>query len=332
MEGDAIAAALDIAGVDLGGRHVQPGVPLDPALPAVEGYRLVLANLAEAIAVNLPGTIDDIDPEFLHDLRVAVRRSRSVLRHGRKVLPPDLLAWAEPALRSLGTLTGPLRDLDVQVIEWDDMASMLGAEQADALAPVRAQLDVDRHAAHEQLAADLRSADVRALLERWTATVVAPFAGDGPRGSDPIVDVVSWRIKKAHRRMVRHGRAITPDTPGEQVHQVRKDAKQLRYLLECFAGLLPDAGRKAFVKRLKKLQDVLGAHQDAEVHGPNLRLLAERLPSTTGAATYLAVGQLVEHTERRRRSARNAFAERFAEFDSRPTREALDEMLDGAGS
>ena len=146
------------------------------------------------------------------------------------------------------------------------------------------------------------------------------------------MDVVRWRIEKADRRMLRHGRMITPDTPGEQVHKVRKDAKQLRYLLECFAGVLPEDGRKAFVKRLKKLQDVLGAHQDAEVHAANLRLLAEQLPLTTAAATYIAVGQLIEQLERRRRSARNAFAERFAEFDSGPTREALDEMLDGAGS
>ena len=194
LEGDAIAAVLDIAGIDLGGHHVQPGVPLDRVLTAVEGYRLVLANLAEAIAVNLPGTIDDIDPEFLHDLRVAVRRSRSVLRHGRKVLPADLLAWAQPALRSLGTLTGRPRDLDVQVIEWDDTAAMLGAEQADALAPVRAVLVAERHAAHEQLAVDLRSAEVRTLTramddDRRRALLRSRASGLGfDRGRRPLAD------------------------------------------------------------------------------------------------------------------------------------------------
>ena len=83
MDGDAVDAILAAAGVDRAGRHIEPGIELDPQAPAIEGYRLVLANLDEAIEANRQGTIDDIDPEFLHDLRVAVRRSRSILRHGR---------------------------------------------------------------------------------------------------------------------------------------------------------------------------------------------------------------------------------------------------------
>ena len=137
------------------------------------------------------------------------------------------------------------------------------------------------------------------------------------------------RVAKAQRRLLEHGRAITPDTPAEDVHDIRKDAKKLRYLLECFADLFPSDGRKAFVKRLKKLQDLLGEHQDAEVHAAELRRAAEQLPPTTGAATYVAVGQLVEHLERTRQAARDGFAERFAEYDSSATRQVLRDMLDG---
>ena len=62
---------------------------------------------------------------------------------------------------------------------------------------------------------------------------------------------------------------------------MRKDAKKLRYLLECFGGLLAGGERKAFVKRLKALQDNLGEHQDAEVHADKLRTVADELPATT---------------------------------------------------
>ena len=94
---------------------------------------------------NLPGTLDDLDPEFLHDLRVAVRRTRSILRHGRTVLAPDVLAWAEPAMRSLGDLTSPPRDLDVQVIEWDErVAALDGDEARHDLEPLRRQVVADR--------------------------------------------------------------------------------------------------------------------------------------------------------------------------------------------
>ena len=63
--------------------------------------------------------------------------------------------------------------------------------------------------------------------------------GGGPHAGDPIGDVVADRIRKAQRRLLDHGRAITPATPAEHVHDLRKDAKKLRYLLECFGGLLP---------------------------------------------------------------------------------------------
>ena len=47
------------------------------------------------------------------------------------------------------------------------------------------------------------------------------------------------RIARAQANLVDHGRLIGPDTPAEQVHDLRKDAKKLRYLLECFGSLLP---------------------------------------------------------------------------------------------
>jgi CHAD domain-containing protein len=331
-EGDAVDVALAIAGVDRSGCHVDPGIPLDRELAAVEGFRLVLANLAEAIEVNLPGTVEDLDPEFLHDLRVAVRRTRSVLRHGRAVLAPDVLAWAEPAMRSLGDLTSRPRDLDVQVIEWDERVAALGGDDARRdLEPLHRQVVADRTAAHDELARRLGGGDVRQLLDRWTAMLATPMDPDagGPRAGDPIGTVTRDRIRKAQRRLLDHGRAITPETPAEQVHDVRKDAKKLRYLLECFAGVLPSEGRKPFVKRLKRLQDLLGEHQDAEVQAANLRIAADELPPTTAPATYLAVGRLVEQLETARHTARDGFADRFAEYDSAPTRAALREMLAG---
>ena len=87
------------------------------------------------------------------------------------------------------------------------------------------------------------------------------------------------RIDKAQDRLLAQGRAITPDTPAEEVHELRKDAKKLRYLLECFGGLLPAAERKAFVKRLKELQDNLGEHQDAAVHVAQLHEAVDELPA-----------------------------------------------------
>lgn len=331
---DGVDRLLAAAGVERSGRHIDPGVALDPQQPAVEGYRLVLANLAEAIELNRPGTIDDLDPEFLHDLRVAVRRSRSVLRHGRNVLAADLLAWAEPALRDVGQLTSLPRDLDVQLHGWDAQVAPLGVDDVSALEPLRRQLVTDRAGAYQHLGAELRDGDAARQLARWSDAVHSPMdpAAAGPRGADPLVKVVRRRIRKAQRRMVDHGRAIHADTPGEQLHEVRKDAKKLRYLLECFADLFQSDERKVFVKRLKRLQDLLGEHQDADVQAAELRTAASELPPGTPPETFVAIGRLIERLEEQRRTTREGFAARFAEYDSAPTRQAFRALLEGAGS
>jgi CHAD domain-containing protein len=333
LDGDIVATAMEAAGVDPAGFDSDPSTPLDPDVDALEGFRLALAHLDRSIEANLQGTIDDVDPEFLHEFRVAVRRSRSVLRHGRKVLSPDVLEWAQDGLKELGTLTGAPRDLDVYVLEWDDYVTDLAPETVAALQPVREQLDADRAAAHRELATALRSDRVTALLQRWSAwlgTQHDPATG-GPHADHPVAQVVRRRIEKAQSRLIEHGRAITPATPAEDVHELRKDAKKLRYLLECFGGLLPTKSRKAFVKRLKALQDNLGSHQDAEVHVAQLRQAVTELPAGTAPETYVAIGQLIEQLEGIRQAARDEFAERFADYDAKATRWALRAVLDGSG-
>ncbi len=99
------------AGVDLRGFSSSPSVPLDPAMPALDGWCAVLANLAATARANWSGTIEEIDTEFLHELRVAVRRTRSILGHGRGVVPPDVLEPAREAFAAIGSATGASRGL-----------------------------------------------------------------------------------------------------------------------------------------------------------------------------------------------------------------------------
>ncbi|MET0908533.1 MAG: CHAD domain-containing protein [Ilumatobacteraceae bacterium] len=330
-DGTIADIVLRAAGVDPAGHHDDPSVPLDADEPALDGFRLVLANLAASIVANVAGTIDDIDSEFLHDLRVAVRRSRSVVGHGRHVLPADLGEWGANELKSIGTLTGPPRDLDVYVLEWDDYVGGLGADVVRALQPVRDQLESSRAAAYDDLAGMLRSDAVTRVLRQWQGRLAAPIdpALGGRDAARPLAAVVRRRIDKAQSRLLDHGRAITAATPAEEVHELRKDAKKLRYLLECFGGLLPDDDRTAFVKRLKALQDNLGEHQDAEVHVAELRQAVAELPTGTAPTTFVAVGQLIEQLDARRQAARDEFAERFTAYDSPKTHRALARLLDG---
>jgi CHAD domain-containing protein len=124
--------------------------------------------------------------------------------------------------------------------------------------------------------------------------------------------VVARRLRRAQRRVLAGGRGLDAGTDAATVHQLRKDARQLRYLLECFAELAP--GREArFVEHLKAFQAVLGHHQDLVVQGTILRRVA-----TAGAADAV-----VADLERAQAATRAAFADRFADYDTKRARRAF---------
>jgi CHAD domain-containing protein len=295
----------------------------------------VLVNLLDTVEANHEGTVDALDPEFLHDLRVAVRRSRSVVSAGKKVLPADERKRFGAELKWLGGATGPSRDLDVYVIEWDGYVAPLG-ETAPLLTPVRDHLDRQRQRAHADLAKQLRSRRYKALVKQWRSFLETPSddAEPGRLADRTVGEVAAARITAAHDHLVEQGRLIDADSPGEALHDLRKDAKKLRYLLECFGGLYEPKARKTFVQRLKALQDNLGEHQDAEVHVDLLRTVAPEIHGSdaTGPETLLAMGQLIAHLEQRRVTLRGEFADRFADFDTKKTRRALVDLLASAGS
>lgn len=331
-ETDTLTQCAAAAGVDLAGFRAAATVPLDPEMSALDGFRLVLANLATAITANLQGTIDQADPEFLHDLRIAVRRTRTILAEAKAVLPAAVLEPTRDGFAWLADLTGTPRDLDVYLLEWPRYTDPLGTDVAPSLEPVRDLLERRRADGHVELERALRSERATDLIGTWRTWLAQPLGSDDlpPRAGRPLGRLVAKRIARAHGVLVERGRLIGPDTPAEQVHDLRKDAKKLRYLLECFGSLLPDRPRKRYVKRLKALQDNLGEHQDAEVHVSLLRAIARELHQAGASPdTMVAIGHLTERLDQQRLTARAEFAERFAGYDTPATQRALDAVLEG---
>lgn len=327
IDDDALAIVARAAAASIAGHQSSPTVPLDPGQDAFSAYRQVLANLADTIDANVDGTTAAVDPEFLHELRVAVRRTRSVLAQAKGVLPSDVRDRYREGFGWLGQVTGPPRDLDVYVLGWDGYVASLSAAEVVALDRVRAELDRRRSAAHRTLAKALRSAQARSMLSEWQRWLSdASLQGDEGEHVGP---VVAKRIHRAQQQVLRAGREIHPESHPERLHDLRKDTKKLRYLLECFGSLFPAKPRKAFVNQLKALQENLGDHQDAEVHLAQLQELAVDLhrAKDVDSSVLLAMGRLSDHLDRRRQQERVDFAERFAAYDTKANRRALRDLL-----
>jgi CHAD domain-containing protein len=325
---DVVTLAAASAGVALSGHRSSASVPLAADDDAGDAFRRVLANLADTIDANLAGTLADTDPEFLHELRVAIRRTRSVLAQSKGVLPKGARTRYGESFRWLGLITTPPRDLDVYLLGWEGYVAPLSPDDATALAPVRDELARRREAAHDDLARDLTSKRARKVLAEWSSWL-ARTDHDGVRPT--IGAVAADRVAHLHARLLRDGRAIGPDTHADRLHDLRKDAKKLRYMLECFADAFPAKPRQRFVRHLKALQDNLGEHQDAEVHLEQLGALARDLPRTTvGADTLVAMEHLTGHLDERRQRERDRFADEFGAFDTKANQKTLDKMVQKA--
>jgi CHAD domain-containing protein len=317
--------AIAANGGDPAGIRTKVRVDLRPDQRSDRAAVAVLVDLAGMVEANLPGTLADLDTEFLHDLRVAVRRSRSVLRELKGAFPPEALATQRDALRWIQGVTGPTRDLDVQLLDWDHLVSGIPAERHAALAPVRALLVRHRAAAFRALRRELRGPAYRHAWDGYRSFLAGDLgpARKRPDAKRPIVDVAGRRIRKVYGRMLAMGAGIDAASPATDLHELRKRGKELRYLLELFGGLWPRAVVKPMVRSLKELQDMLGVHQDREVQATYLRGLAGELAGSTGGpAALLALGVLVDRLDAEQHEAREAFAARFAAFAA-PDRQAL---------
>ena len=268
----------------LGLQRTRPKRPADP----FEALRSLLRAQLVEILRNDPGTRVGTDPESLHDMRVAVRRSRALLRAGRRLIASDTellnaeLAW-------LGAVLGAVRDLDVLLARLRDEAAELGGADEKAAIRLLRSLTRERRRSRTALLKALDSDRYLHLLDRFESELAALE----PTGADVSLSSLARREVKKLRNAVR---ALPPDPENDALHGLRKLGKRTRYASEL-------AGHDDVVRRAKQFQDVLGEHQDAVFAEARLRALA----AVAASAEALAAGRLVEREECRRVQARRAW-------------------------
>lgn len=325
---DVLEAALAELGVAPSDHSTKIRVDLDAQMPAAAAARLVLLRLLEALEDNEVGTRAGVDSEFLHDFRVAVRRTRSALGQLKAVLPPGAVEQFRREFAWLGAVTTPTRDLDVHLLDFPRYRQALPATVRSDLEPLRAFLEARQRRAQEALAREMASRRYRKLLRDWRAFLKAPST-EASTGSRPIRPVADERIRKVLRRALKEGRSLGDPSPPEEFHELRKTCKKLRYVMEFFQGLYPSADLRALVEALKGLQDNLGEFQDLQVQAEALRSWAREMEAegTAGAETLLSMGMLVEKLGGRQGEVRREFAKAFRAFDDPVNRARFDRLF-----
>jgi CHAD domain-containing protein len=313
---------LILEALKLQGRHPKDytsklDIRLTPDMRADIACKFIFTHLLRTIKLNEHGTIADTDTEFLHDFRVAVRRTRVGLNQVRNVLPEDVLARYREFFSWLGQITGETRDLDVYLLNFEQYKQKLPGAMRQSINPLQHFLTVKKQKSQKQLARKLRSSKYLTMLAEWEEYLSSsvPSAPTEADATSTIKELADKRIWKTYKRALKEGDAIDLQSPPEALHTLRKTCKKLRYLMEFFQNLYPEHRIDKLIKRLKQLQEVLGDFQDYAVQQERIQQFSEEMQAiNTPSKTFLAMGMLIQDFENRKSKSRDRFSSQFTAF------------------
>jgi len=242
----------------------------------------------------------DDDPEDLHDFRVTIRRTRSILGSFRKWTNPDASAGLRNGLKAIAARTDNLRDLDVLLQDHSMLCARLPATLRAGCAELETQLYAARSEAHAELVQYLVSEEFSRTLKKCRDyTLNLDEAVDDMPLRIVAAQVTPRRIARLQRRVVQ----LAKSAPDFELHQLRIAGKKMRYMIDFLEPVLPAKKRRRALKGLKQAQDNLGRFHDLCVQ----QLLFEMLLQNCGSEKLrLTLAGLIANLHTRRNKRRTA--------------------------
>jgi CHAD domain-containing protein len=229
---------------------------------------LAYLRIQAGVLTSLEPKVRADEPDSVHQMRVATRRLRATLRSFGQVIPRSRSEKLAAGLKWLGGLLGAARD--GEVIPAQLQATLRPTPPELLIGPVQARVQgyfaPRRAAARKELIEALDSPRYRDLLAALDQ--LCHELPSGPRAGDPARDVLPAAVRRAYRQADKRMRRAkhTPGGPSldAALHQARKSARRARYAAEVAR---PAAGRpaQAFSRQMKKVQSVIGDHQDSVI-------------------------------------------------------------------
>lgn len=298
------------AALGLGDQPAKAG-PDDPAAAHV---RVKLDVEIRALLAHEPGTKSGADPEDLHQMRVALRRMRSVLKLSSRFIGPD----AEPVRAELGWLgqsLGEVRDYDVLIGHLREVVAEFEVRDQPAARRLVSKFVTQRGVAKRRLTRALASPRYATMLldigrlARQPAETESSTVDNGQA-----VDLIAG-LAKPHRKLAKAVKTLPADPPDDALHALRIHGKKLRYAAEMAkpAAKKKQAERiQRLIKATKNFQTVLGDHQDACVAADRMRSVLDSVDAEVG---FIA-GRIAEKELLRRAEVRAVWREVWAEVDA----------------
>ena len=284
--------------------------------PASEVFRRVIGAALGHLLANQPAAAAG-DVEGVHQMRIGIRRLRSALALFGKHLQPYASRHFEAELKRLGQVFGNARDWDVfctQILpdaEQDEIAKCW-------LQLLRTPAEASRRAAYRELEGEFTRPAITALVLGMVAWAEPDDAGSPVAGDDalnrPIRKLAPILLDHMARRVAKQGEHPRRRS-AEELHDLRKALKKLRYSVDYLAVLYPTKPVKQHQKASKRLLMLLGTGTDAAM----VTRLTGRLSAGACSELATAAAALVQWSDKRRDKAFRKLPKMWATFIAAPT-------------
>ena len=289
----------------------------DPEMSSGKAINKLLISLMNIVKQNETGVIKNIDAEFLHDFRVAFRKTRSILSLLKSVFNQEIIAQYRSEIESLAKSTNKLRDYDVYLLNKGYYQSVLPKHLLKGLDHFFANINQKQKYEHRKLTRRLNSASYHQFFDSWKKQFNDNLElFNSTISKTPIIELACKNIYRRFKKVLKDGKKITKESPDADLHRLRIDCKKLRYLIEFFSGLFPREEVTILITQLKKLQTCLGEFNDYSVQQIHFEEYLSTIPLTKPSSieTAATIGALISISNQEKQNRRNAFFKIFKKF------------------
>ena len=302
---------------------------LDPGMTMRQALAGILLSQLDIMERNIQGIRDDMDTEFLHDFRIANRRSRSLITGMKQALAAPAHERGKQFFSWMSKQTSALRDIDVFLLAFRQYKKILPGEVYAQLMPLRDFLQQRRESERKDLVSALESDRFLEFIHAWRQSLQESSREEDATG--PVLKTARTAIGRAWERTGKQGRRAADSGSDEALHELRKSAKKLRYLLEAFRMLLPVTDVEQATRQLRQLQNVLGDIVDYQVQQQYLGQWQENFQGKEHQGVKAAMEFLGKVYARRENAKKKKFQRHYDVFAS-PENEDLFASLCGRTS
>ena len=277
----------------------------------------ILKNMLGLMENNIPGIKSHIDAEFLHDFRVALRRTRTALTQLKGIFKEEYISPFNKGFSDITNRTNMARDLDIQFLSFVELKFNTPDNLKPGLTILLNYLDKLSNKEYNKLAKFLITQKFNNILNKWRKFIeISELSQSGENGLNPIGQIAPDYIFEALKRVNKKYQIVVKDFIPPNMHKLRIACKKLRYILEFFSPLYSQAIYEKTIDSLKTLQDTLGLYQDVEVQKKMLSDIIDELSKHEDitADVFMTAGYIFRLLEEKQQESATNFLEYFDNF------------------